>query len=232
MRKVPCIALASLVFLGGCATGENDASLTPAERQLRHRNAQFNQTIGMGALTGGLLGAGIGALAGGGKGALIGGLSGVAAGAGTGYWVAHRTEGQQNQEDQLNQNITEAQKAAAQAQQDTLTAQTITQQAQLQLTNLNAQYRAHQITAQQYQAQTAHFRTDAQELNELAQSHRKNADSMLAAAKETGNASLQQSAQVELNSATSLAQESATITALSATASSLGGSANNVTVGS
>ncbi|WP_194149615.1 hypothetical protein [Oecophyllibacter saccharovorans] len=222
MRHASSAALASVVFLTGCVSAMDDPSLTPAERLIRQRNAQYNQTIGAGALTGALLGAGIGALAGGGKGAMIGGLSGLALGAGTGYWVAERTQSQQMTEDDLLHAISDAQRDATQSEESAQAARNITQQARVQLTTLNAQYRAHQITAQQYQEQTRHFQENARQLQTLAATYRKNAASMRQTAHNNISSDtaqvLDETAATELSSAKTLEQEGKALTALSAMA--------------
>lgn len=220
MRKTGCAALGAVVFLGGCASGMDDPSLTPAERLIRQRNSQYNQTIGMGALTGALLGAGVGALAGGGQGAMIGGLSGLALGAGTGFWIAERTENQQLTEDQLLQSIQTARQDALQSAQAADAAGNITRHARAQLATLNAQYRARQITAEQYQAQTRRFQENAEQLTTLAAIYRKNAASMQATAKANAGSNetqmLVQTAATEKRSADVLDRESKALTELSA----------------
>jgi len=129
------------------------------------RNSQFNQTLGTGALSGAALGALVGGLAGHGKGALIGSLSGAALGTGAGYAVAHRTENQQLQEDQLNKQIAAAHQIALNASNDAQQASLQVAQLQRQLANLNKQIASKKITVRQYKQQLSHFNNQKAQLN-------------------------------------------------------------------
>ena len=188
MKKLACISLAAATMLTACASDANNASLSPAERQLRQRTAHFNTTWIEGAVVGGLLGAGIGMLAGhNATSAAIGGVSGLAAGAGLAYAVASRTEAQQQTEDSYKKAISDAQQSVADATEDAAGSQAIADQAQTELASLDAQYKAHQIDKTQYAAAVRKYTKDANDLNSLAQNYTKQAQQMQTYAAGRGN---------------------------------------------
>ncbi len=165
--KAVTFGVAAGLLLAGCAGGSvaNDASLSPAENQLRQSNARFNQTVGEGAATGALVG-GIAGLAFGGKNrgqaAVIGAAAGGALGAGAGYVVARNNLSRSSTETQFNDAI---QQAGAQADQYRISANNsrdIADQALADAKRLGDQYRAHQITQEQYRSGLAKYQTDSE----------------------------------------------------------------------
>lgn len=188
MKKLTCIVLAAATTLTACASDANNASLSPAERQLRQRNAHFNTTLVEGAVVGGLLGAGIGMLAGrNATSAALGGVSGVVAGTGVAYAVASRAEAQQQTEDGYKKAISDAQQSVADATNDANASQAIADQAQTELASLDAQYKAHQIDKVQYAVAARKYNKDAKDLNNLAQTYAKQAQQMQTYAEGRGN---------------------------------------------
>lgn len=146
------------MLLAGCAGQMGGPPLSPAQQQLKQANDRFNLTVGEGAAVGavalGILGAGVGALAGGKKGALIG-LAGGAAlggavGAAVGYNVARRNYAQARTEDNLKQLIAAANQDADAYHRSAMASRDIAKEARIKIAALDAQYRARQITAEQY----------------------------------------------------------------------------------
>ncbi|MFT8307803.1 hypothetical protein [Acetobacter malorum] len=188
MKKLTCISLAAATMLTACASDANNASLSPAERQLRQRNAHFNTTLVEGAVVGGLVGAGIGMLAGhNATSAALGGVSGLAAGTGLAYAVASRTQAQQQTEDTYQKAITEAQQSVATATEDAAGSQAIADQANTELSSLDAQYKAHQIDKAQYAQAVQKYSKDATALDGLAQKYGQQAQQMQTYATYRGN---------------------------------------------
>lgn len=165
------LALACTLMLGACAQQPGyDASLTPAENELRASNIRFNNTVLTGAVTGALLGAGAGALLAGrnnrAQGALVGAAAGGALGAGAGYGVASNNQRQTQSEDTYNALIQEAQTRADQARKSAAASRVIADDAAARLRTLNAQYASKQISADAYRAQLARQRDNLNVLNE------------------------------------------------------------------
>lgn len=153
------------IMLSAC-TATYNPNLTPEQNRQNQRDAQYNNTLGTGALAGTALGALVGGLAGGKKGLLIGSLSGAALGAGTGYMVADRTQNQQRTEDQLNQQIAAAHQIAMTAQADAQQAAQQVDAAQKQLATLNQQIASKKITTAQYKRQLANIQKTSANLND------------------------------------------------------------------
>jgi hypothetical protein len=152
--------MAGVLMLAGCAsqTGTGGQPQSAAQMQLQQANDRFMQTVGegaaMGAATLGLLGAGIGALAGRGKGALIGAGAGVALGAALGsamgYIVARKNYLQAKTEENLKQLIAAAHGDADAYHRSAVASRDVAAEARTKITALDRQYRAKQITAEQY----------------------------------------------------------------------------------
>lgn len=161
--------MVSVMLLAGCASQTGGQSLSPAQMQLQQVNDRFRQTVGegaaMGAVTLGLLGAGIGALAGRGKGALIGAGAGAAVGAalGTamGYVVARKNYLQAKTEENLKQLIAAANGDADAYHRSATASRDIAAEAHTKITALDRQYKAKQITAEQYKQAAQSYKSSA-----------------------------------------------------------------------
>ncbi len=169
--KVIVLALVAAIGLSACQTtsrgAAGDASLTPAQRQLRSETARFNQTVGEGALIGAVAGGLLGALAGGDNplaGAAIGAAAGAAVGAGAGYFVASQNESYATEEARLEAEIAAAQNEVASYQRIVSAAQAVVDGHKQRIAQLNAQYRQGQVSASQYRAQAATMETDLVEI--------------------------------------------------------------------
>ena len=176
MGKARLGALLGVALLvQGCATTggpmANTANLTPAQRQLRDQDQRWWQTTATGAVSGAALGAVAGAALGGrnnrGEAALIGALIGGIAGTMAGATMANRTLEFENREVSANQRIASAQQAAASFEQAAMTAKQVTDENSRRLEALDRQYRARQITAEQYRRAAAPIQQD-KELMERA----------------------------------------------------------------
>jgi hypothetical protein len=137
--------------------------------QLQQVNDRFKQTVGEGAAFGavalGLLGAGVGALAGGKKGALIGLGAGAALGAGVGvamgYIVARKNYLQARTEDTLKQLIAAAHQDADSYHRSATASRDIAAEARVKVAALDKQYRAKQITAEQYRQSAQSYKASS-----------------------------------------------------------------------
>ncbi len=164
LRAVAFAAVSGLL-LSGCAGGGGayDASLSPAQNQLRQSNARFNQTVGEGAVAGALLG-GVAGLALGGRNraqaTLIGATAGGALGAGAGYAVARNNLNRSSTEAQYNNAIQQASADADAYRSSASASSQIADQAYADATRLNAQVRSGQITQAQYRAGVARYQAD------------------------------------------------------------------------
>lgn len=176
MGKVRLGALLGVALLvQGCATTggpmANTANLTPAQRQLRDQDQRWWQTTTTGAVSGAALGAVAGAVLGGrnnrGEAALLGALIGGIAGTMAGATMANRTLEFENREASANERIASAQQAAASFEQAAMTAKQVTDENARRLEALDRQYRARQITAEQYRRAAAPIQQD-KELMERA----------------------------------------------------------------
>ncbi|GAA3679766.1 MULTISPECIES: hypothetical protein [Acetobacter] len=160
-RKFFLLPLAGCMFLTSCANSANDPSLSPQERQLRQRQAQFDTTVAEGAaLLGGLAAIGVGVATHSAKNAALAGAGGALLGGAIGYAIASRTQAQEMSEDDANQAIAHYQQQAAQSQQDTLYAQQTAAAAQQELVVLHQQLAANQISVSDYQEKIARYQKD------------------------------------------------------------------------
>jgi hypothetical protein len=163
--------MACILLLAGCAsqTGTGGQPQSAAQMQLQQANDRFRQTVGQGAAIGaatlGLLGAGIGAMAGGGKGALIGLGAGAAMGAalGTamGYVVARKNYLQAKTEENLKQLIAAAHGDADAYHRSAVASRDIAAEAHTKIAALDKQYRAKQISAEQYKQAAQSYKTSS-----------------------------------------------------------------------
>lgn len=167
----PKAALLSVsLLLSACAQGgAYDATLSPAENELRQANRRFNQTMGEGAIIGALGGAALGAVLGGrnrAQGAAFGALAGGALGTAAGYGVANNNARQSGSEKAYNTAIQDARADAEVYRRSAVASRTIAQEAEAKLTSLNQQYSARQINAAQYNQQIARYRESLDILNQ------------------------------------------------------------------
>jgi gas vesicle protein len=167
MRVMAALLSVALVAPACTATGgANEANLTPAQRQLREQNQRWWQTTGTGAAAGAAAGVAAGALIGSGNrqnqgtAMLIGGLLGALAGSVAGVTLANRTLGFENNELGANQRIQSAQQTAAGLEQQARAAEQVSTEHARRLEVLDRQFRARQITAEQYRTAAAPIRQD------------------------------------------------------------------------
>ncbi len=173
MRKF-AFALSVVVMLPACQTGmpgSGSAALTAEQQQLRDQSTRWYTTAATGALVGAAGGAALGAAVSGnnrGQGALIGAGIGLLAGALAGAMVADRTMAFEKQEASAGQRIQSAQQIAANLQQTAATSERVTAANRQKLAMLNQQYRAGQLTAAQYRAETASMHQDVDVMRKTA----------------------------------------------------------------
>jgi uncharacterized membrane protein len=155
------VFLALALALSGCASTEDERSMSPSERRLKENTSRFYETVGTGAVVGALLGAAIGAAAGGknrGSAAAMGAGLGAVAGAGAGYYVAKRNENAGNSEAALNERIQAAQKEVQNYRDIAGSAQTVAAENRAKLAALDARYRKGEIDAAEYRRQAQNAR--------------------------------------------------------------------------
>jgi hypothetical protein len=170
---------ALLLLVTACSqTSMMEPGLSPQQQALRgglgqHQNVDYvprvrtGETMAEGAVLLGLLGAGIGALAGGGRGAAIGAGAGALAGAGGGAMVAQNAQTQANREAALRASINRANADAQKFRGYAMAANQVAAEARQRITQLNARYRAGQITADQFRSETASYQRDLQAMRTL-----------------------------------------------------------------
>jgi hypothetical protein len=175
-----CGLLAALLLLVTACTQTSmmEPGLSPQQQALRggigqHQNVDYvprvrtGETMAEGALLLGLLGAGIGALAGGGRGAAIGAGAGAVAGAGGGALVAQNAQTQANREAALRASINRANADAQKFRGYAMAANQVAGEARQRIAQLNARYRAGQITEGQFRSETASYQRDLQAMRTL-----------------------------------------------------------------
>ena len=162
-RAIACL-LALSIAVSGCAA---QSSAPMGGSAVERANANFAQTVAVGALAGAAAGALLGGIFGGGRGAGIGALAGGAAGTGAGYLVAQHNVGQAQTEDTLEGQIAAADQRAQLADAAATEARQAADQARTQSRKLMAQYRAGQISAAQYRQQLASQTQYAQSVRQL-----------------------------------------------------------------
>jgi hypothetical protein len=169
------VALLSLsLLLPACQNPNVGASAQPltAEQQaMRQQSQRWNQTAATGALAGAAMGAaGAAALGRGntGQNALIGAGIGALVGLAAGMAVAERNLGFENREANASQRIQSAQQVANNLNNTAAASETVAKQNEQRLAQLDRQYRAGQITAAQYRAETETMRQDAELMRKTA----------------------------------------------------------------
>jgi len=193
------VLISGSLLLGGCAN-MNAACQNPTtpDQVLDCSNSRFNTTVAQGAVTGAVLGGVAGYFlssnkaAGVATGAALGGALGTAAG----YAVARNNFQQQRTEQNLNALIDSAHQDALVAQQAAAAAHQRASEAQARIRQLNAQYRAGQITSENYQAEIASYRETEDKTRQMIENVNKRAAEMRqdAAQAGPGGAQLEQQA--------------------------------------
>lgn len=177
------VALGGVVALVSACVDKmavDEPGLTEQQRALRVAAGQYpnpdytprvrtGETVAMGAILGTMAGALLGAAVGGQRGALIGAAGGAAVGTGGGLAVASAAQNAANQEAALRQSIARANQDARQFAGYAAIANQVAADARVQIGRLEAQYRAGQISSEQYRSQIATYQRDAAALQSLAQ---------------------------------------------------------------
>jgi chromosome segregation ATPase len=177
-----------MLGLAGCASGDSpfdmfgggsDAELSSAQRDLREESERFKWT----RLQGALVGAAAGALGGwlisddwrgAAAGAAAGGLIGYAAG----YYVDSLNESYANEQRALSTRIAASQKDVDRYQKAVADARAVVGMHRQTIADLNAQYAARQITAQQYGDQITVIEGDIVALQNLINESSGNLEAM------------------------------------------------------
>jgi hypothetical protein len=167
------VALTVSLAVSGCVTtSESAESLTPAQRELRQQTERFNETVAIGAAVGAGLGCALGLLVDSrnrGRGCAAGAALGGLAGAGSGYYIASRNEQYASREQGANARAAAARKEAEDLSRTADVAERVTRENKAQLAQLDAKFRAGQITAAQYRDQTAAMREDAKTIRRASE---------------------------------------------------------------
>lgn len=165
-------AIACVAMVGACAgASPNEPGLSPEQQQLRVQKQNYTSTVVTGALVGAAAGAGIGAAVGGqnrGAAAGIGALAGLAAGLIAGALVAERNLKFERRELSASARISSAQQTSSLLQMQATAAEALVTKDQQRLDQLDAQYRANEITAVRYKAEAATIKKDAELIRESA----------------------------------------------------------------
>ena len=178
-RKKPALrgaaALLSLsLLLPACQNpnvGAGGQPLTAEQQAMRQQSQRWNQTAATGALAGAATGAAAAAAFGRGntgQNALIGAGIGALVGLAAGMAVAERNLAFENREASASQRIQSAQQIAGNLNNAAASSEAVAKQNQQRLAQLDRQYRAGQITAAQYRAETATMRQDAELMRKTA----------------------------------------------------------------
>lgn len=166
-------AVVAAMTLTACQTARHGGygNLSSDQEALRSQaDENFNETVGTGAAIGALLGGVLGALADSnnrGRGAMIGAAAGAAVGAGSGYYIASQNERYATREQALNARIRAADQEVARYQNAVGTTQRVVAQQRQRLRQLDAQYRAGRIGAEQYRGALADAKEDANAIRTL-----------------------------------------------------------------
>lgn len=153
-------------------TAEDEANLTPAQRQLRaqirkqeEQEEAFNRTILQAVATGAVVGAVIGALTGDDskerlRNAAIGGVAGGVVGALAGKYVAYKQQQYANAEDQLDSTIADVQQWNQQTDELLVSMRAVLAENKLKLETLRRQQRSKQISQEQMQRELVKVKAD------------------------------------------------------------------------
>lgn len=157
--------------------GEDEAELTPAERQLREEATLFNQTVLGGILFNSAKGAALGALTGflvtGGKleglikGAAVGGGVGAVAGAIDGYRTAKRQEAARQQVREIELMVAEVEGENQRIEQSIRTTDMVIAETRANLQSAQDQLRRKEISAAEYERQRQRAQRNVAAMDEL-----------------------------------------------------------------
>jgi len=183
-NRALALVLSAALALSGCVTTSGGSeNLTPAQRQLRQQTERFNETVATGALVGALLGCALGAAIDKndrGRGCAAGGVVGGVTGAGSGYYVATRNQTYATREQAAQARITAAQREAEDLSRTAAIADQVTRENLAQIERLDRSFKARQLSAAQYRAQTESMRTDLQAIRSAAEGAGKSAQALAA----------------------------------------------------
>jgi hypothetical protein len=183
-RHLALIA-ASVLLLQACATtNANNEPLSPAQQELRAQADRYNETVATGVIVGavalGILGALLGGRNSRGEGAAIGALAGAAIGGAAGNYIAARNERYASREQAARARAEAAAREAAAFERTALAAEQVAEENRTRLAQLQARYKAGQITAAQLRAQSETARKDLALMNEAIGQSRKVEEAMAA----------------------------------------------------
>lgn len=187
---VATIAVAASVVLSGCNTAGlpsignplsmfsdtttiDEASLTPAQRQMRERSEAFNRTVWEGVAAGAVVGAIAGALIADDDplaGAAIGGVAGGVIGGLAGSYIAERQAEYADEEDLLDAMISDVRLKNTEAAELVQSMEVVLAEDRRQLALLQQQRQADQITAEEYEGKLAIIRSDQEQMTESHES--------------------------------------------------------------
>ena len=176
--RILTAAAASLLMVSACATtNPGGEPLTPAQQQLRSQAERYNETVATGVVVGaialGLLGALLAGPRNRGEGAALGALAGAAVGGAAGTYIAARNERYATREQAANARIAAADREAAELERTALAAEQVAKENRERLAQLQARYKAGQITAAQLRAETRTAKEDLQLMNGAIEHSRK-----------------------------------------------------------
>lgn len=163
------VVVSGFMLLSACAVppnGQATGPMTPEQQQLHASNNRFRSTVAEAAVLGTVLGAGLGYLTGGAKGALIGAGAGLATGAAAGYLVAQNNYAQSRTEQNYQAAIADARSQANAFGHDAALSEAVASEATAKAGQLDAQYRAHTISAAQYSQNFASYNQSIRDLDE------------------------------------------------------------------
>jgi hypothetical protein len=180
LRRCRPLALiaASVLLLQACATtNANNEPLSPAQQELRAQADRYNETVATGVVVGavalGILGALLGGRNSRGEGAAIGALAGAALGGAAGNYIAARNERYASREQAARARADAANRETAAFERTALAAEQVAKENRIRLAQLQARYKAGQITAAQLRAQSETARKDLALMNEAIGQSRK-----------------------------------------------------------
>jgi hypothetical protein len=166
MASRGCVLASAFVLLvSACAQpARYDATLSPAENDLRQASDRFNLTVAQGVGVGALLGAVTGALVSRDHltGALVGGAAGAALGGGAGYLVARNNAGHAHTEADYRHLIATADEDAATYSRSAAASRQIAASARTEAAALDQAYQERRVTAAQYKISLSRYGDDAE----------------------------------------------------------------------
>ncbi|MCA3312593.1 MAG: hypothetical protein ING24_08235 [Roseomonas sp.] len=167
--------------------GPSGQPLTAEQQRMRQQSQSWNQTVLTGVAAGAVTGAAAAAAFGRGntgQNALIGAGVGALMGLAAGMAVAERNLGFERREASASQRIQDAQQVATNLNNTAAASEAVARQNQQRLAQLDRQYRAGQITAAQYRAETETMRQDTELMRKTAGEARDARQRLVASARE------------------------------------------------